>query len=55
MIDELANILYHSKQPVQHERYSYIMRQFIMKGVPYVNKLQTKKPQQQSLDLFNAG
>ncbi len=55
MIDELAHILYHSKQPAQHERYAYIMRQFIINGVPYVNRLQTRKPQQQSLDLFHAG
>ncbi len=55
MIDELAQILYHSKQPGQHERYAYIMRQFIVNGVPYVNRLQTSKPQQQTLDFFHAG
>lgn len=55
LIDELAQILYTSKQPVQHERYSVIMRQFIVKGVPYVSKLKNRKPQQQTLDLFHAG
>lgn len=55
MIDELAQILYSSKNPVQHERYSVIMRQFIVKGVPYVSWLRKRKPVQQSIDLFDAG
>ena len=53
LIDELAHILFNSKNPVQHERYAIIMRQFIIKGVPYVNRLQKRKPHQESLDLFS--
>lgn len=55
LIDELAHILYNSKNPVQHERYSVIMRQFIGKGVPYVSWLRKRKPEQQTIDLFDAG
>lgn len=53
LIDELSMILQSSKHPLQHERYAFIMRQFIMKGVPYVSCLKTRKPEQ--LDLFHAG
>jgi hypothetical protein len=55
LIDELADILYSSKAPVHNERYSIIMKQFIFKGVPYVKRLWDRKPQQQTLDLFDAG
>jgi hypothetical protein len=58
LIDELAEILYHSKLQSQHERYSFIMKQFIVRGVPYVNRLWNRKPkinQQVTLDLFDAG
>jgi len=55
LIDELAEILYHSKSPVHNERYSMIMKQFITKGVPYVKRLWDRKPKQQTFDLFDAG
>jgi hypothetical protein len=58
LIDELAEILYHSKLKSQHERYSFIMKHFIVKGVPYVSRLWNRKPkvnQQQTLDLFGVG
>jgi hypothetical protein len=55
LIDELADILYHSKSPVHHERYSIIMKQFIIKGVPYVRRLGERKPKQQTFNLFDAG
>ncbi|WP_155702316.1 hypothetical protein [Paenibacillus psychroresistens] len=55
LIDELADILYSSKTPVHNERYSIIMKQFIFKGVPYVKRLWDRKPQQQTLELFDAG
>lgn len=58
LIDELAEILYHSKLQSQHERYSFIMKQFIVSGVPYVNRLGNRKPrmnQQVTLDLFGVG
>ncbi len=58
LIDELAEILYHSKLQSQHERYSFIMKQFIVRGVPYVNRLGIRKPRmhhQVSLDLFGVG
>lgn len=56
LIDELAEILYHSKLQSQHERYAFIMKQFIVRGVPYVNRLWNRKPklnQQITLDLFD--
>jgi hypothetical protein len=56
LIDELAEILYHRKLQSQHERYAFIMKQFIIKGVPYVNRLGHRKPklnQQLSIDLFD--
>jgi hypothetical protein len=55
LIDELADILYSSKTPVHNERYSIIMKQFIVKGVPYVKRLGDRKPKQQTLELFDAG
>jgi hypothetical protein len=55
LIDELADILYCNKIPVHNERYSIIMKQFIVKGVPYVKRLGDRKPKQQTLDLFDAG
>jgi len=55
LIDELAHILYSSKYPVQHERYAVIMRQFLVRGVPYVAKLRNRKPHQEALDLFSVG
>lgn len=58
LIDELAHILYHSKQPAKHERYAWIMRYFLANGVPYVHRLQMKKPAgagQQMLDLCDVG
>lgn len=59
LIDELAHILYHQKNPpAKHARYADIMRYFLLKGVPYVTRLQMKKPvhvHQQMLDLYDAG
>lgn len=55
LIDELADILYQSKSPVQNKRYSIIMKHFIFKGVPYVRNLSERMPKQQSLDFFVAG
>jgi hypothetical protein len=55
LIDELADILYHSKSPVHNERYSIIMKQFIFKGVPYAKQLWERKPKQEIMDLFVAG
>jgi hypothetical protein len=55
LIDELADILYHSKSPIHNKRYSIIMKQFIIKGVPYVQRLWECKPKQQTIDLFVAG
>jgi hypothetical protein len=31
------------------------MKQFIVKGVPYVKRLGDRKPKQQTLELFDAG
>lgn len=55
LIDELADILYQSKSPVQNKRYSTIMKQFIFNGVPYARRLRDRKPIQQSFNLFDAG
>lgn len=46
LIDELARILYRSKYPARHVRYAEIMRHLLANGVPYVERLQSKKPQQ---------
>ncbi|GIQ69585.1 hypothetical protein XYCOK13_24090 [Xylanibacillus composti] len=53
LIDELATILYSSKNPARHERYAAIMRQLIMQGIPYVSQLQRRKPQQEALNLYD--
>lgn len=56
LIDELAAILYGGRKEAHHERYAFIMRQFLVNGVPYVSRLMTRKPKsnhQQSFDLFD--
>jgi hypothetical protein len=58
LIDELAQILYHSSLKAQHHRYAELMRYFLAQGVPYVHRLRLKKPEQENqavMDLFDAG
>jgi len=59
LIDEMAQILYHSGNPAaRHPRYAELMRYFLAQGVPYVHRLQMKKPVQAAqiaFDLYDAG
>jgi hypothetical protein len=55
MIDELAHIVFSSKNPAQNGRYALIMKQLISRGVPYAGWLMKRKPRQESIDLFHAG
>lgn len=54
LIDELAVILYHSDQPARHARYAEIMKQLLANGVPFVDRLQRKKPVQvKQIELYD--
>jgi len=55
MIDELAGIVFSSKNPARHERYVWLMKQLIGRGVPYAGWLMKRKPRQVSLEWFHAG
>jgi hypothetical protein len=55
MIDELAGIVFSSKNPAHNERYAWIMKQLISRGVPYAGWLMKRKPRQESLEWFHAG
>lgn len=55
MIDELADIVFSSKNPARHARYGYLMKQLLSRGVPYARWLMKRKPRQQAMDVFDAG
>ena len=58
LIDELAQILYHSSLSAKHPRYAELMRYFLAQGVPYVHRLRLKRPPKETqlvMDWVDAG